>query len=60
MAIIISNGVAGKVCSTCRKWKPLEEFPTDPSHGPSQGHRHCRCKECHREKSKERRAKARG
>ena len=24
-------------------WKALEEFPTDPTHGPSQGGRHWRC-----------------
>lgn len=52
MAIIIKNGIKGKVCSTCRKWKPLDEFPTDPTHGDSQGGRHCRCKECHRNKAK--------
>ena len=40
------NGVQGKVCSTCKEWKPLGEFPTDPTHRPSQGGRHCRCKEC--------------
>ncbi len=55
MAIIRNNGVDGKVCSTCKSWKPLSEFPTDPTHGPLQGGRHCRCKECHRIKSRERR-----
>lgn len=52
MAIIIKNGIKGKECSICHIWKPLEEFPTDPTHGPSQGGRHCRCKECHRSKEK--------
>jgi len=55
MAIIIKNGLEGKVCSTCRVWKPLIEFPLDSSHGPSQGGRHCRCKECHRRKAHEKR-----
>lgn len=55
MAIIDKNGVKGKVCSTCDTWKPLDDFPKDPSHGPSQGGRHCRCKECHRLKAKEKR-----
>jgi hypothetical protein len=47
MAIIRRGGRDGKVCSTCRRWKPLENSPTDPSHGPTQGRRHCRCKACH-------------
>lgn len=55
MVIIIKNSINGKVCSTCRKWKPLDDFPTDPTHGPSQGGRHCSCKECHRTKAKLRR-----
>ncbi len=55
MAIVIEKGVKGKVCSTCDIWKPLTEFPEDPTHGPLQGHRHCRCKECHRIKARERR-----
>lgn len=52
MAIVIKHGIKGKVCSTCRKWKPLDDFPTDPTHGASQGGRHCRCKECHRTKAR--------
>jgi hypothetical protein len=52
----IRNGVRGKVCSTCRNWKPLADFPTDPSHPSSQGGRHCRCKECHRNTASKRRA----
>lgn len=55
MAVITKNGVDGKVCSTCHVWKPLAEFPTDPTHGQSQGARHCRCKACHRLKAKLRR-----
>lgn len=28
MAIIKKNGIEGKICSTCHKWKPLtENFP---------------------------------
>lgn len=54
MAIILKNGIEGKICSTCKKWKILTDFPTDPSHGPSQGGRHCRCKVCHCRKAKER------
>ena len=48
MAIIKKNGIDGKACSTCEKWKPLNEFPTDHTKGQSQGGRHCRCRECHR------------
>jgi hypothetical protein len=55
MAIERYNGVEGKICSTCDEWKPLEDFPTDPTHGPSQGGRHCRCKACHRAKAREKR-----
>lgn len=47
MALITRNGIIGKVCSICHVWKPLNEFPKDPSHGPSQGGHHCRCKKCH-------------
>ena len=54
MAIINKNGIDGKICSTCHRWKPLIDFPTDPTHGLSQGSRHCRCKECHRLKAKAR------
>jgi len=53
------NGIQGKVCSTCRHWKPLDDFPTDPTHPPSQGGRHCRCRECHRKKAVEKRSGAR-
>ena len=53
------NGVPGKVCSTCGKWKSLDDFPTDPRHPPSQGGRHCRCKECHRIAAAKRRALSR-
>ena len=52
MAIIVKNGIEGKKCSTCHERKVLNEFPTDPTHGPLQGGRHCRCKECHRAKAK--------
>lgn len=53
MAIETRDGVPGKVCSRCRIWKPLEEFPTDPTHGSSQGGRHCNCRQCHRETARE-------
>lgn len=33
MAIITKGGVHGKVCSTCRQWKPLDHFHRDASHG---------------------------
>ncbi|WP_157627883.1 hypothetical protein [Thermodesulfatator autotrophicus] len=46
------DGKEGKMCPTCREWKPLEEFPRDRTKGESQGYRHCRCKECHKEKRK--------
>lgn len=48
MVIIEKDGIAGKKCSHCREWYPLSEFPPDPSHGESQGGRHCRCYSCHR------------
>jgi hypothetical protein len=44
MAVTVRDGVRGKICSTCKQWKPLDDFPTDPAHGKSQGGRHCRCK----------------
>jgi len=47
MAIIVKDGISGKVCSHCREWKPLHEFPSDPTHGDLQGGRHCRCYLCH-------------
>ena len=49
------NGTQGKVCSTCNQWTPLDLFPTDPTHPPSQGGRHCRCKECHRKRAAKKR-----
>jgi hypothetical protein len=52
MALSMREGIIGKVCSTCRTWKPLGEFPPDRTHGASQGGRHCRCRACHRAKSK--------
>jgi hypothetical protein len=52
------NGVQGKVCSTCHQWKPLGEFSTDPTHPPTQGGRHCRCRECHRKAAAIRRVKS--
>jgi hypothetical protein len=52
MAIIVKAGIEGKKCSTCHTWKPLKEFSTDPTHGTSQGGRHCRCKECHKLKAR--------
>ena len=56
MAIVTKNGVDGKVCSTCRHWKPLDDFPRDQTHGPLQGGRHCRCKACHRTAYRSRKA----
>lgn len=50
MAIITKHGIDGKVCSTCKKWKALDDFPRDRTHGASQGGRHCRCKACHKAK----------
>jgi hypothetical protein len=48
MAVITKSGIEGKVCSTCRKWKRIEDFPRDRTHGPKQGFGHCRCKACHK------------
>lgn len=56
MAIVLRAGVKGKVCSTCRSWKPLSDYYPDRTHGPTQGGRHCRCKDCHSRKGTERRA----
>jgi hypothetical protein len=55
----IRDGVEGKICSGCREWKPLDDFPADPTHPPSQGGKHCRCKECHRNAAATRRALSR-
>jgi len=49
MAIEICTGIEGKHCSTCGAWKPLTDFYRDSSHPPSQGGRHCRCKECYKD-----------
>ena len=49
MAIETRGEIIGKICSKCRKWKPLSDFPKDRTHGESQGGRHCRCKLCHSE-----------
>src|SRR5262245_61915782 len=47
MAVTTKSGIAGKACSTCEQWKPLEDFsPGGMSHGPSQGGRHCQCRPC--------------
>lgn len=58
MAIIVQNGISGKICSRCRIWKPLNDFPRDRTHGSTQGGRHCRCKMCHSEANKQKRVKA--
>ena len=47
MAVTKQTGVNGKVCSSCRTWKPLSDFYADASHGKSQGGKHCRCKICY-------------
>jgi hypothetical protein len=36
MAIVVNNGIEGKIYSTCNQWKPLTDFPTDRTHGQSQ------------------------
>lgn len=48
MAIVIQNGIKGKRCSHCGKWKPLTDYYKDRSKGASQGFRHCRCKPCYK------------
>jgi hypothetical protein len=57
--IVQRSGVGGKVCSHCKVWKPLADFPRDPSHGSSQAGRHCICRSCRREKGKAARERAR-
>ncbi len=54
--IVPKDGVDGKVCSSCRRWKPLPDFFVDRSHGASQGGRHCKCKVCYREGRERQRA----
>lgn len=56
MAVTVRKGIEGKECSDCHEWKPLTEYYTDPTHGLSQGGRHCVCRACHSRKGKERRA----
>lgn len=56
MAVTIRNGIRGKRCPACRNWKPLTEFPPDPSKGSSQGGRHCHCRACHRKADRKRRS----
>lgn len=48
MALETRNGIVGKVCSSCKGWKPLDGFYRDGSHGATQAGRHCRCKECYK------------
>ena len=47
MALITEDGILGKVCSSCREWKPLSDYsPGGASHGLSQGGKHCQCRGC--------------
>ena len=39
-----------KICSNCNIEKSLNEFYSDLSKGKTQGHRHCVCKACQKEK----------
>jgi len=48
MAIISRSGVRGMVCSQCRTWKPLDDYPPDGTHGLSQSGNPCRCRACYR------------
>jgi hypothetical protein len=47
--ITARNGVDGKVCYQCKKWKGLQEFSPDRTQPESQGKRHGKCKKCHAE-----------
>jgi len=50
------NGVEEKLCSACRKWKPLTDFsPGGASHEGSEGGRHCECKACNAARHRKRR-----
>ena len=50
------NGIQGKVCSTCRQWKPQDDFPT--THSPAFPAEDIPVPECHR-KAAEKRSVAR-
>jgi len=52
--IEIRDGVEGKTCGKCGQWKPLGKFSPDSSKPASQGHTHCRCRECKAEVQRER------
>ena len=55
MALSYQIGIEGKYCSRCEKWKSLDEFYRDRTHGPKQGYRHCRCKACQSKIAKQKR-----
>ena len=59
MAIIKKDGIEGKECSCCRTWKPLDDYYDNAGHPPSQGGKHCTCKECTAKKGKAKRSEER-
>jgi hypothetical protein len=46
--IRVRNGVKEKLCSACKRWKPLTNFsPGGKSHQTaSEGGVHCECRDC--------------
>ena len=52
MAIETRNGVDGKVCSACDRWKELDEFYVEKVKGFSQGQKQNICIECAKKRGK--------
>jgi hypothetical protein len=53
MGLTTGNGIREKVCPGCGLRKRLNEFPFDFTEGESQGFRHCHCKACHAEATRQ-------
>ena len=54
MAVVVEDGIEKKRCNGCGQMKPLTDFSPDRTKGQSQGHRHCRCKQCKSEDARQR------
>jgi hypothetical protein len=55
----IVNGITQKLCSCCKKWKPLSAFsPGGRNKSDSEGGKHCECRECNAARHRRRYAAA--
>ena len=46
MAKDSNNGLNGKVCGKCNKWKPFSQYHNEYNKGKSQGQKQNRCMDC--------------